>query len=87
MNCWFPSLLIPFLHHWVADKDTSVLVPYVSWHAPINRLNPNLTLLHVPRIPDLWESPGILAQFHFWAPSDFFDLLRTGLGFFSPLFL
>ena len=35
MSCWFPSLLIPFLHHWVADRDSSLLVLYVSWHAPL----------------------------------------------------
>ena len=87
MNCWFLSLLIHFLHHWVANSDTSVLVPCVSWHAPLNRLNPNLTLLHVPRILGLWESLGILAQFRSWAPNDFSNLLRAGLGFFFPLFL
>ena len=52
-----------FLHHWVADKDISILVPCVSWHAPLNCLNPNLVLLHVSRIPGSWESLGILAQF------------------------
>ena len=30
MSCWFLSLLIPFLHHWVADRDISVLVLCVS---------------------------------------------------------
>ena len=63
MNCWFPSLLIPFLHHYVVDRDVSVLLLCVSWYAPLNCLNPNLALLHVPRIPGTWESPGILAQF------------------------
>ena len=50
-----------FLHHWVADKDIPILVPCVSWHAPLNCLNPNLVLLRVPRIPGSWESLGILA--------------------------
>ena len=25
MKSWFSNLLIPFLHHWVVDKDTSVI--------------------------------------------------------------
>ena len=51
MSCWFLSLLICFLHHWVADRDIFILVPFVSWHAPLNCFNPNLALLHVLRIP------------------------------------
>ena len=79
MSCWFLSLLIPFLHHWMADRDIFVMVPCVSWHAPLNCLNPNLALLHAPRIPSSWESLGILAQFFSWA-------LRVAVGFFFPLF-
>ena len=51
MSCWFPNPLTPFLHHWVAYRNISILIPCVSWHAPLNCLNPNLALLHVPRIP------------------------------------
>ena len=47
LSCWFLSLLTPFLHHWVADRDLSILVSCVSWHAPLNFLNPNLALLLV----------------------------------------
>ena len=39
-----------FLHHWVADRDISILIPCVSWHPFLNCLNPTLALLHVPRI-------------------------------------
>ena len=53
------ELLVPkpfdsFLHHWVADRDISILVPYVSWHPFLNCLNPTLALLHIPRIPSSW---------------------------------
>ena len=34
----------------------------------LNCLNPNLALLHVPRIPGSWESLGILAQLFSQAP-------------------
>ena len=50
MNCWFPSPLIPFLHYYVVDRDISILILCVSWYAPLNYFNPNLALLHVPRI-------------------------------------
>ena len=30
MGCWFLSLMTPFLHNWVADRDISILVPCVS---------------------------------------------------------
>ena len=61
MNCWFPILLILFLHQWVVDRGISVLVSCISWHALLNCLNPSLALLHVSRIPGISESPGILA--------------------------
>ena len=51
MSCWFARLLIPFLDHWVADRDISIFVLRISWHALLNCLNPNLALLLVPRIP------------------------------------
>ena len=60
-----------FLHHWVADRDIYVLIPCISWHAPLTCLNLLLTLLHVPRIPCPWDSPSILAQFFSWAPQRF----------------
>ena len=50
MNCWFPSLLISFLHQWVVDRDISVLVSCVSWHALLNYPSSSVALLHVPRI-------------------------------------
>ena len=66
MNCWFLSLLIHFLHHWVADRDISTLISCVSWSHPpplLNCLNPTLALLHVPGIPSSWKSPSIPVQF------------------------
>jgi len=62
INCWFPSLLIYFLHQWVVDMDIYVLVSYVSSDALLNCFNPSLALLHVLGILGTWESPGILAQ-------------------------
>ena len=74
-----------FLHHWVADRDISILIPFVSWHPFLNCLNLTLALLHVLRISSSWQSPGIQAQF---SPLGFLAIFwpwRVGL-FFFPLF-
>ena len=82
ISYWFLGLLTSFLHHWVANKDTSVLVPCVSRH-------PRWTvLIHpgfaaCPRIPGSWKSSGISAQFFPWAPQRFLSLV--GWAFFFPL--
>ena len=73
-----------FLHHWVADRDVSVLIPCVFLALLLSYLNLILALLHVPRIPSPWQSLGIPGQFlplgslvifyHYWT------------FFFFPLF-
>ena len=66
MSYWFPSLLIFFFFFFffLASLggwwDIYVLVLHVSRHAPLNRLSPNLALLHILRILGSWESPSIL---------------------------
>ena len=67
--------------------DISTLVLCVSGHAPLNCLSPNLALLHIPRIPSLWESPGILVQFSPWAPQRFSYLWELGWTFFFLCFV
>ena len=52
-----------FLHHWVADRDVSVLIPCVFLALLLSCLNLILALLHVPKISSPWLSLGILAQF------------------------
>ena len=52
-----------FLHHWVADRDVSVLVPCVFLALLLSCLNLILALLHVPKISSPWQSLGISAQF------------------------
>ena len=52
-----------FLHHWVADRDVSVLVPCVFLALLLICLNLILALLHVSKISSPWLSLGILAQF------------------------
>ena len=58
-----PKLSNSFLHHWVADKDVSVLRSLCFWALLLSCLNLILALLHVPRTSSSWQSLGILAQF------------------------
>ena len=62
---WVASFQVfcPFLASLGGWWDTSALILCVPRHAPLSRLNPNLALLHIPRIPGFWESLGILVQF------------------------
>ena len=66
--------------------DISALVLHVSGHAPLNCLNLNLALLHIPRIPSSWESLSILVQYFSLSSLAIFLPLRAGLDFFFPLF-
>ena len=84
MNCWFLSLLIHFLHNWVADRDISTLVSCVSWSPP-----PPWTVLiqpwlcctsresQAPKNPQVSRS----GSYH-WAPQRFSNL--DELGFLLP---
>ena len=67
--------------------DISTLVLCVSGHAPLNCPSPNLALLHIPRIPGLWESQGILVQFSPWAPQRFSYLWELGWTSFFLCFV
>ena len=59
------------LHHWVLEKDISVL-HFLYFVVPLlSCLNPTLAVLHVPRIPGLWQPLGIPAQFFYWILLDF----------------
>ena len=54
------------LHHWVLEKDISVL-RFLYFVIPIlSCLNPTLAVLHVPRIPSLWQPLSIPTQFFYW---------------------
>ena len=66
------------MHHWVLEKDVSILhfsyfvVPFLSC------LNLILAMLHVSRIPSLWQSLGIPTQFFHWILLDFLMAFFVG---------
>ena len=48
ISCWFLSLLILFLHHWMVDGTYLSSFSMFLGMPPLNCLNPNLDLLHIP---------------------------------------
>ena len=81
-----PQVLCPFFVSLGGWWDTSTLILCALGHASLSCLNPNLALLHISRIPGLWESPGILVQFSFWVPQRF-SPLKAGLNYFFLCFV
>ena len=59
------------LHHWVLEKDISVL-HFLYFVVPLlSCLNPTVAVLHYLRIPGLWQPLGIPVQFFHWILLDF----------------
>ena len=48
ISCWFLSLLILFLHHWMVDGTYLSSFSMFLGMPPLNCLSPNLALLHIP---------------------------------------